>query len=62
MRNLAEGYIGQDKIAQGMTDAWERIVGAYKRGTVYQARVSAIESKNSDEQIEGPGSSCGSTA
>ncbi len=55
MRNLAEGYIGQEKLAQGVSDAWDKIVSAYKRGTIYQARVNAVDTNNDDGQVEGPG-------
>jgi ribosomal protein S1 len=46
MRNLAEGYIGQEKLSQGASDAWDKIVTAYKMGTIYQARASAVGRKN----------------
>jgi ribosomal protein S1 len=52
MRNLAEGYIGQEKLSQEVGDSWEKIVGAYKRGTIYQARVSAVDSKNGQQMEE----------
>jgi small subunit ribosomal protein S1 len=55
MRNLTEGYIGQEKLAQGVSDAWDKIVSAYKRGTIYQARVNAVDTNNDDGQVEGPG-------
>jgi ribosomal protein S1 len=55
MRNLAEGYIGQEKLAQGVSDAWDKIVSAYKRGTIYQARVNAVGSNHGDGQVEGHG-------
>lgn len=55
MRNLAEGYIGQEKLAQGVSDAWDKIVSAYKRGTIYQARVNAVDTNNDDGQVEGHG-------
>ena len=38
-----------------MSDAWEKIVSAYKRGTIHQARVSAVDSNNGAGQAEGPG-------
>ncbi len=55
MRNLAEGYVGQEKLTQGVSDAWDNIVSAYKRGTIHQARVSAVDSNRCDGQAEGPG-------
>ena len=56
MNNLAEGYIGQEKVAYNESDAWIKIVSAYKMGTIAQARVNAIDSKkNIDNQVEGPG-------
>jgi small subunit ribosomal protein S1 len=55
MRNLAEGYVGQEKLAQGVSDAWDKIVSAYKRGTIHQARVNAVDSNHGDGQAEGPG-------
>jgi ribosomal protein S1 len=55
MSNLAEGYIGQEKLAQGVGNAWDKIVSTYKRGTIYQARVNAVDINNSGGQVEGPG-------
>jgi ribosomal protein S1 len=55
MSNLAEGYIGQEKLAQGANGAWDKIVSAYKKGTVCQARVNAIDSRDSDGQVERSG-------
>jgi small subunit ribosomal protein S1 len=49
MKNIAEGYIGQEKLTTGSSDAWGRIVNAYKKGTIYQARVNAIDSGGSNQ-------------
>lgn len=55
MDSLAEGYIGQEKLNYGADGTWEKIVGAYKKGTIYQARVSTVGKKNGDDQGGGPG-------
>jgi small subunit ribosomal protein S1 len=54
MSNLAEGYIGQEKLAQGVSNAWDKIVNTYKRGMICQARVNAVDN-NGGGQAEGAG-------